>query len=176
MVPQDKRATRRQSYQAGWAATFVVIIVLLTLIVTVATGKGSQMIPQEQAAKISATYIPLREQVYHGSIIAPPTIVYVPRPNVTKTLAVSVSTVTTPPPPGQNFMAFVIPPERDNYLRSGPDVRYPVLRELIQGEPVHLLTAPIEIKGQQWQRVKTRDNQIGWCVTPWLSLVARAGE
>lgn len=178
---QSKRlATGWQSYRTGWVMTFIATAVLLAIIVGVATVDGLRIASREHTLKSLESNIPGREQVYSGSILAPPTVVTAPQPTreeVFPNSALVVPTVIAVPQPFvEGLTASVRSSKVDDLLRSGPGTEYAAIRKLVPGEQVQLLTEPVEINGQRWQRVRTDDDhRVGWCMIHWLSPVS-AGE
>jgi hypothetical protein len=175
----ERQGNRWRSYRTGWMTMLATGTMLLVIIVLVATIDGMRIATREQALRSAESNIPIREQVYPGSIPASPTVVTAPqsdRKDETADSAFAVPTVIAIPQPGmEGLVATVKIEETTASLYSGPGTQYASVRELVPGEQVELLIAPIEINRQQWQLVRTSDNQIGWCMTHWL-LTVRQGE
>ena len=158
-----KQTKRWQSYSVGWVATFVAV--LLVIILIVATVDGLNIALRKRAFRETEAELPIRSQVYPESIPAPPTVVAIPPSARDKVSPAEVS------PP----VAVVAHQETTQVLRSGPGAEYAALRKLAPNEPVQLVTAPIDIRGQQWRMVRTGDGQVGWCLIDWL-VPASTGE
>lgn len=174
---QPERSARRwQSYRVGWVATLIATVALLVVIVVAAALDGLRIASQRQTIRIMEANIPVREQMYPGSILRPPTVVSVPRSDrgeVAPDSAFVVPTVVAiPHSKVEDLLVTVNPQETAKSLFSGPGTEYAVLRELAPGEQVQLLTSPIEIRGQQWQLIRASDAQVGWCMPHWLSPIA----
>jgi uncharacterized protein YraI len=175
----ERQSNGWRSYRTGWLTMLVSGALLLVIIVLVATFDGMRIAAREQALKSAESNLPIREQVYSGSIPAPPTVVTAPQPDREVVLLDPASVVPTlvaiPEPEVGGFVATVKTQETVRWLHSGPGTQYAVVRELVPGERVILLVAAIEIKGQPWQLVRTSDDQVGWCMTHWLATVRPGG-
>ncbi len=167
MGQPEKQEEGWLSHRVGWVATFIAAVALLAVIVIAATVDGLGIISRTRSLRILEANIPLREQVYAGSILASPTIVALPQSAPGNTSLHSALASPT--------VVVTSHQETARALRSGPGVEYAAVRDLVPDEQVQLLTFPIEIGGQRWQLVRTGDDQVGWCMIHWLSS-ASAGE
>ena len=167
MGQPEKQEEGWLSHRVGWVATFIAAVALLAVIVIAATVNGLGIIPKTRSYRILEANIPLREQVYTGSILTSPTIVAIPQlaPGDTSLHSAHASPI----------VVVTSHQETARALRSGPGVEYAAVRNLVPDEQVQLLAIPIEINDQQWQLVRTGDDQVGWCMIHWLSS-ASAGE
>ncbi len=136
---------QRKSGWVRWVATFAVAAVVIVIAATAEGLKIRSSMRELQALKAD---LPGRETVYPGPILASPTVV---PPQETKEVTVlevsSKYKVTT-----------------NTVLRSCPDTDCAKVRNLVADEVVWVLTPPIEIEGQWWQRVRAENGrQVGWC-------------
>ena len=126
--------------------------ILLVVIVIVATIDGLRIRAEVWEREIQRANAPAHETVRPESMPALPTV------SDTSRVADGVDVL-------EASTKYVV---RDTDLRSGPGTEYASIRELVAGEQVGVLTAPIEIQGRRWQMVKVHDgggdDRTGWCM------------
>lgn len=140
----------------AWVATITVAVLLLVVIVIAATVDGLRIRAEMWELEVLRTSVPAREAVYPESVPAPPTVLAAPL------VSEKVSGLEAP------FKSLAM----GTVLRSGPGTNYAIVKDLFAGERVQVLTPPIEIQGQRWQRVRTAEGQVGWCKVNELILVS----
>jgi len=150
---------RRPSPRLAWIATIAVVTVLTALAVYAAQSQQAKSTARQQELERLRSGVHARETVYAHSVTSPPTLV------TTSQTDGEVSGLDVP------FRALAA----NTVLRSGPGAEYAIVKQLSVGERVRVLTSPLEIKGQQWQQVRTDDGQVGWCRVGELAAVG-AGE
>lgn len=145
---RSERPSQGLSPWMPWVATVTVAVVLLVIIVIAATMDGLRIRSEMWEQEVLRGNVPARETVYPGSIPALPTVLAAPQGGE------EVSGLESP------FKSLAM----DTVLRSGPGSEYAIIKDLVAGEQVQVLTQPIEIQGQQWQRVRASQGQVGWCM------------
>jgi uncharacterized protein YgiM (DUF1202 family) len=154
-----KQLGRRPSPRLAWMATIAVVTVLTVLAVYAARSQQAKSTARQQELERLRSGAPARETVYAHSVTVPPTLV------TTSQSDGEVSGLDVP------FRALAV----NTVLRSGPGDEYAIVKQAVAGERVRVLTLPLEIRGQRWQRVRTDDGQVGWCRVNELAAVG-AGE
>lgn len=146
MGPEQPR--RGPPAWVAWAATIAAASILLVVIVIAATVDGVRIRAEMWEKDVLRTGVPARETVYAESIPASPTVILAPQAST------EISVLETA------FKSVAV----NTALRSGPGTEFAITKYLVAGERVQVLTAPIEIQGQQWQRVRAGEDQVGWCL------------
>jgi hypothetical protein len=173
------KSDKRPSYRRAWLLTIAASVLLLIAIVVAATVDGLQIATEQRTLTALEASLPVRDEVYPGSVTTSPTIV-APSPtplppDPLDSALVSPTEIAVPQLEGEGIAATVRIQETDRSLRSGPGSQYASRRPLYPGEQVKLLTVPIKVNGEMWQLVQTDDGRIGWCKADWL-LPTETGE